>query len=100
MTTFYSDLCKAIAAKGDPVCDCERCFDYRKAPDFDVYKCDGCKREIPYCLGSDGFFPDGSSNFEFCNDCRIVIQDFQEATISSQPQNQLTDFERNQIFED
>lgn len=72
----YSDLLAAIALKPKPPCDCERCFDDMEPDAPFVYECAGCKRTIPWCIGSDGFFPNGSSNFELCNDCVNALEPF------------------------
>lgn len=78
----FDEQFKAIAATGEAECGCGWCPDTTGFASGPTYECSGCKRQIPWCNGSDGIFPDGSSNFAFCNECCSMISRHQEQALA------------------
>jgi hypothetical protein len=77
----YSEQFKAIAAKPVPEC---HCFECNIAGSIETgegplrFDCEGCKRDIPWCYGAADELSDGTSLFEYCDDCANVIIDDRE----------------------
>jgi hypothetical protein len=73
----YSAQFKAIADRPVPACFCGECDDPLLDDDEEEgpnrFDCGGCDREMPWCYGADDHLSDGTSLFDYCDDCAIVI---------------------------
>lgn len=69
-----------IAKERPPVCDCGNCYavfdNEHEELERVTYQCAGCKRNVPLCFGGDGKFSDGSSSYDYCDDCFVAIEQF------------------------